>query len=183
MSALTAARTGKNGSLFEAGSVTCSPLDGSRAARGWNDQMSEGRSLGPLRASTLRSIHDAIELLDHSEYPSRVSRRTSNIEYDAHVLQQDLAASVPARAPTEPPETGTSSQLMPASSHRRFAISRVVGGCIVELSSSRLARPLAEAMPFGPKTAASRALASVTQVQTMSHRRATSAGDPAAIAP
>src|SRR5258708_21419339 len=53
--------------------------------------MSEGRSVGPLRASTVRSIHEAMERLDHSEYRSRVSRRTSNIEYDAHVLQQEGA--------------------------------------------------------------------------------------------
>src|SRR6266404_6312308 len=43
--------------------------------------------------SALRTIHDAVKRVDHAQYGRRVPRRTSDIQYNPHVLQQDGAES------------------------------------------------------------------------------------------
>lgn len=99
-----------------------------------------------------------------------------------------ITASVPARAPGTPPDTGASTQPIPVSARSRAAISRVRSGWMVELSTSNLpvdASPDAvpAATPSGPNTTASTAAVSVTQRNSRSTRPASSAGESARAAP
>ncbi len=94
-----------------------------------------------------------------------------------------MTASVPARVPATPPDTGASTQPIPLASCRRAASSRVAPGRMLEWSTNSDPCPPAAAMPSAPKSTASTACASETQAKTTAASAATSAGEPAPRAP
>ena len=77
-----------------------------------------------------------------------------------------MIASVPAAAAGGPPETGASTQPMPASVRSRSANALVASTAVVEWSTSSLPGAPPAAMPSAPNTAAARSSLVITQTCT-----------------
>src|SRR5690606_5903686 len=109
--------------------------------------------------------------------------RTGRTRATSSAAPPQRKMSVPFCAPRTPPETGASTQRMPAEAASRAAMSRVARGEMLEQSTSNVPARAPAAMPSVPKTTASTAALSDTHRNTMSARRATSAGDVHGAAP